>query len=212
MVSKFTRFNTSGAVLIIAFGLLIAAIKPVVRDDNGFDSSSDDDRDVLFQSSQVNANQISDRYALHIDPAAKQQLGDQTFNEVSMFLQTTQKALEAKDTVTLMAQYSDHYRDGDLDKKSVEHAWRRIFARLDTVAALNNMKLVNISADRNMVVLQSSGLLVGVPENEKWPVTIDNWNNEHHILVKEGGAWKLIGIYGPERKRLWFDKPMHPLI
>jgi hypothetical protein len=53
---------------------------------------------------------------------------------------------------------------------------------------------------------------VGVPDNEKWPVTIDSWNNQDQILVKEAGAWKLIGIYGPERKRLWFDKPMHPLI
>ena len=209
MISK---FNTSGAVLIVACGLLIAAIKPVVQGDRGYERSSDDDRDVLFQSTQVNANQISDRYSLHIDAAAKQQLGDQTFNEISMFLQTTQKALEAKDAVALMAQYSDRYRDGDLDKKSVEQAWRRIFARVDTVAALNNMKVVNISADRNMVVLQSSGLLLGVPGDERWPVTIDNWNNEDHILVKESGAWKLIGIYGPERKRLWFDKPTHPLI
>jgi len=31
------------------------------------------------------------------------------------------------------------------------------------------------------------------------------------VLVKEQGAWKLIGTYGHDRKRLWFDKPMHPL-
>lgn len=209
MISK---LNTSGLALIVAAGLAIGMAKPALQADKGFDGDSDGDRDLYFQSSQVNADQLSDRYFMNIDPAAKQQLGEQTFKEVSMFFQATQRAIETKNTDALMAQYSDHYRDGDIDKKTVEQAWRRIFSRVDSMAALNNMKLVNISVDGNMVVLQSSGLLVGVPADEKWPVTIDSWNNQDQILVKEAGTWKLIGIYGPERKRLWFDKPMHPLI
>jgi len=59
-------------------------------------------------------------------------------------------------------------------------------------------------------------LLLGVPSlnaksKQKGLITIDNWAQQDHVLVKEAGKWKLIGTYGPERKRLWFDKPMHPL-
>ena len=208
MISK---LNTSGLALVVIAGLAIGMAKPVVQTYKGLDSS-DEDRGMQIQTGQGNANQIPDKYSMNIDPAAKQQLGEQTFNEVTLFFQTTQKAIETKNMEALMAHYSDSYHDGDLDKKSVGQAWQRIFAKVDSVAALNNMKLVSISADGNMVVLQSSGLLVGVPGNEKWPVTIDSWNKQDHLLVKEAGEWKLIGIYGPERKRLWFDKPMHTLV
>lgn len=208
MVSK---LNTSGLALVVVAGLVIGLAKPVVQTYKGLDSS-DEDRGMQTQLSQVNANQVSDKYSMNIDPAAQQQLGEQTFNEVAMFFQTTQKAIETKNMEALMAHYSDSYHDGDLDKKSVEQAWQRIFAKVDSVAALNNMKLVSVSADGNMIVLQSSGLLVGVPGDAKWPVTIDSWNKQDHLLVKEAGEWKLIGIYGPERKRLWFDKPMHTLV
>lgn len=208
MISK---LNTSGLTLVVIAGLVIGMAKPAMQTYKGL-GSSDEDRGMLVQSGQVNANQTPDKYSINIDPAAKQQLGEQTFNEVALFFQTTQKAIETKNMEAIMAHYSDSYRDGDLDKKSVAQAWQRIFAKVDSVAALNNLKLVSISADGNMVVLQSSGLLVGVPDNEKWPVTIDSWNKQDHLLVKEAGEWKLIGIYGPERKRLWFDKPMHTLV
>ncbi|MBI5626438.1 MAG: hypothetical protein HY935_04460 [Nitrosomonadales bacterium] len=47
-------------------------------------------------------------------------MGEQTFNEVTMFFQTVKKAIETKNMDALMAQYSDNYRDGDIDKKSIE--------------------------------------------------------------------------------------------
>ena len=210
MVSK---LNTSGLIIIVAAGLALGLTKPATKADKGIDSfGNGEDRGMFAQSSQADIYQSSVKYSINIDPAAKQQLGEQTFNEVEMFFQTAQKAIETKNMEALMAQYSDNYRDGDIDKKSVGQAWRRIFAKMDRLATLNNMTLINISADRNVVVLQSSGLLVGVPNDEKWPVTIDNWNKQDHVLVKEAGGWKLIAIYGLERKRLWFGKPMHPLI
>lgn len=155
--------------------------------------------------------QLSDKYSMEVDPAAKQQLGEQTFNEVMAFFHAAEKAIETKDLKALMALYSDNYSDGDHDKESAERTWQRIFATFDTMAMLHRMKLEKKSAGKNMVVFKCTGLLAGVPGKGKKPVTIDNWVNQDHILVKEAGNWKLIGTYGPERKRLWFDKPMHPL-
>lgn len=156
-------------------------------------------------------HQISDKYSMEVDPAAKQQLGEQTFNEVMLFFRTAEKAIETKDLKALMVLYSDNYRDGDHDKKSAEQTWQRIFATFDTMVMSHRMKFEKMSADKNMVIFQCNGLLAGAPSHDKVPVTIDNWNNQDHILVKEAGNWKLIGTYGLERKRLWFDKPMHPL-
>lgn len=156
-------------------------------------------------------HQLSDKYSMEVDPAAKQQLGEQTYNDVMTFFHAAEKAIEAKDLEALMALYSDNYSDGEHDKKSARQIWERIFARFGKMAMHHNMKLGKASADKNMIVFQCSGLLLGAPDPKERPVTIDNWTNQDHVLVKEAGKWKLIGTYGPERKRLWFDKPMHPL-
>ena len=148
---------------------------------------------------------------MEVDPAAKQQLGEDTYNEIMAFFRSAEKAIETKDLKALMDLYSENYKDGDHDKKSAEKIWARIFDRFETMATHHNMKLVNMSADKNMVVFRCSGLLLGVPDPKEGPITIDNWTLQDHVLVKEAGKWKLIGTYGIERKRLWFDKPMHPL-
>jgi len=85
-------------------------------------------------------HQISDKYSMEVDPAAKQQLGEQTFNEVMLFFRTAEKAIETKDLKALMALYSDNYRDGDHDKKSAEQTWQRIFATFDTMVMSHRMK------------------------------------------------------------------------
>lgn len=156
-------------------------------------------------------HRLSDKYSMEVDPAAKQKLGEETFNEVMMFFHEAEKAVETKDLEALMELYSDNYSNGIHDKKAAKQIWERIFSTFDTMAMRHNMKLEKISTEKNMVIFQCNGLLLGVPDIKKGPITIDNWNNQEHVLVKEAGKWKLIGTYGTERKRLWFDKPMHPL-
>lgn len=166
---------------------------------------------IFTGSAHGTEHQLSDRYAMEVDSAAKQQLGEPVYDEVMVFFHSAEKAIETKDLDALMALYSENYGDGLHDKQDARQIWKRIFSTFDKMATHHNMKLVKVSADKNMLVFRCSGLLLGVPELEKAPITIDNWTLQDHMLVKEGGQWKLIGTYGPERKRLWFDKPMHPL-
>lgn len=159
---------------------------------------------------------LSDKHDLYVDYATEQQLGEQIFKELMVFFHDAEKAIETKDMNTLMDLYSDSYTDGEHDKKSAEEIWKRIFATFDKMATRHNMRLVKMAKDKNMVIFRCSGLLLGVPNpgakiKQKGLVTIDNWAQQDHVLVKEAGKWKLIGTYGTERKRLWFDKPMHPL-
>jgi len=159
---------------------------------------------------------LSDRYAMEVDPAAKQQLGEKKFNEVMTFFHAAERAIETKDMDALMELYSEGYSNGDHDKKSVEQIWKRIFSTFETMATHHNMTLVNITATKKKVagdtgVFKCSGLLMGVRDPEKGVVIIDSWTQQDHVLVKEAGKWKLTGTFGRDRKRLWFDKPLHPL-
>lgn len=161
-------------------------------------------------------HKLSDEYDMYVDYAAKQQLGEQTFSELMAFFHEAEKAIETKDLDTLMGFYSESYTDGEHNKKSAEEIWKRIFATFEMTATRHNMRLVKMAEDKNMVIFRCSGLLLGVPNQnvnmkQKGLITIDNWSLQDHVLVKEAGTWKLIGTYGAERKRLWFDKPMHPL-
>lgn len=156
-------------------------------------------------------HKYADKYFWKIDPASKQQLGEATYNELVVFFDTAEDAIEKKDLKALMGVYSDNYQNGDKDKKSIEEMWKRIFSRFETLISHHNEKLVNVSADKHMVILRCSGLLLAETDPKKPLVTIDNWSHQDHVLVKEHGQWKLIGNVGEERKRLWFDKPMHPL-
>jgi ketosteroid isomerase-like protein len=153
---------------------------------------------------------------MEVNPAAKQQLGAKKFNEVMAFFHLAEEAIEAKDLKALMELYSEDYDNGGHDKKSVEQIWKRIFSTFGTMATQHYMELVNISATKkeavkDTVVFRCSGLLMGVHDPEDGVVAIDNWTQQDHVLVKEAGEWKLIGTYGRDRKRLWFDKPIHPL-
>ena len=161
-------------------------------------------------------HKLSDKFDMYVDYAAKQQLGEQTFSELMVFFHEAEKAIETKDLKALMGLYSESYTDGEHNKKSAEEIWERIFATFEMTATRHNMRLVKMAEDKNMVIFRCSGLLLGVPNQnakmkQKGPITIDNWALQDHVLVKEAGKWKLIGTYGTERKRFWFDMPMHPL-
>lgn len=110
-----------------------------------------------------------------------------------------------------MVLYSNGYRDGDHDKAAARKIWERIFKRFNKMATRHNMKLVTTSSDKDLVIMRCSGILLGLPEGASAPIAIDNWTQQDHVLKKEDGQWKLIGSFGKARKRLWFDKPMHPL-
>lgn len=157
-------------------------------------------------------HKYADRFTIKFDPAVKQQLGEGTYKEIVDFFDVAEDAIDIKDLKAHMATYSESYNDGDNNKQSIEGIWKKIFARFQRVIIHHNLKLVTVSADKHMVILRSSGLLLAEPDpSKKLVITIDSWSSQDLVLVKEDGKWKFIGTFGDERKRLWFDKPMHPL-
>jgi len=156
-------------------------------------------------------HRLSDRHKMEIDNSVREQLGEKTANEVISFFHNAEMAIQSRDIEALMVLYSDGYRDGDHDKASARRIWERIFKRFNELVTRHNMSLVTNSSDKDLVIMRCSGILLGISEGSGGPIPIDNWNQQDHVLKKEAGKWKLIGSFGKERKRLWFDKPMHPL-
>ena len=156
-------------------------------------------------------HRLSDRHKMEVDNSIKEHLGEKTANEVMSFFHRAEMAIQSRDLEALMALYSDGYRDGDHDKAAARKIWERIFKRFNELATRHNMSLVTKSSDEDLVIMRCSGILLGIPEGSEGSIAIDNWNQQDHVLKKEDGQWKLIGTFGKERKRLWFDKPMHPL-
>lgn len=170
---------------------------------------------VMALSGQVQAIagplDLSEHHVINIDPHSREMVGDKVVNEILDFFHAAEKAVEKKDLDNLMSLYSENYRNGDHTKESVRMIWERIFSRFDKMATIHNMRFQITSVESNVMIIRCSGLLIGVPAGGKELITIDTWTNSDHVLAKEGGKWRLIGTSGHERKRLWFDKPLHPL-
>jgi ketosteroid isomerase-like protein len=137
--------------------------------------------------------------------------GKEMFEEVMNFFNEAEAAIEAKDLDKLMALYSEGYTNGVHKKVDISLAWKRLFKDFGGLAMTHNMHLSMHDAKTNVAVMTCSGILVGVPTGDKESIALDYWMNNDHVLVKEGGKWKILGSIGAEKKRLWFDKPLHPL-
>ncbi len=165
----------------------------------------------LATTTYADQHRLADRHKMEVDNSVRKHLGEKTAKDVITFFHTAEMAIQSRDLDALMALYSDGYRDGDHDKAAARNIWQRIFKRFNELATRHNMSLVTASSDKDLVIMRCSGILLGILEGGGGPVPIDNWTQQDHVLKKEQGQWKLVGSYGKERKRLWFDKPMHPL-
>jgi len=150
-------------------------------------------------------------HSVRISPEMKDKVDKETMEKVTRFFDNAEKAIGRGDMDALMALYSDSYKNGDHDKAAAREIWKRIFDTFDGMSAMHNMTLINYSKDGGLVVIGCSGILLGKRKGEEDRIPVDTWTNEEHILTMEKGEWKLIGSAGVSRKRLWFDKPMHPL-
>ncbi len=165
---------------------------------------------VLFTGTANAVHKYSDAFSIKIDPAMKKTLGEEVYKSVLDFYHEAEVAIETKNMDALMSLYSDQYQNGEHDKAAARVIWSRIFDTFSNLAAMHNMEF--ISSKDGVLIIRCSGLLIGIPKGETYSITVDTWTWEEHILKNENGKWKLIGnAAGRERKRLWFDKPMHPL-
>lgn len=159
----------------------------------------------------ANAVHLSEQHSLNFDSSSRTVIGEKNFKEISQFFHDAEVAIETKNMEALMDLYSDNYINGPHKKESVKRIWKTIFSQFDGLYTMHNMRFVTSSADSGVIIVNCSGLLMGIPKGESGFIALDNWVNNDHIFAKEKGQWRLIGTSGKELKRFWFDKPLHPL-
>jgi hypothetical protein len=166
---------------------------------------------ICFSGAVYGKRVLSERFSLIIDPFSRKKVGVKVWKDIERFFVDAEYAIETENLEDLMKLYSDNYKNGDHSKKAAEEIWKRIFSKFDLMATHHDMRFLTTSSNSDMMIIRCSGLLMGIPAGGKNLITIDNWNDSDHVLIKEKDGWKLIGTSGRERKRFWFDKPMHPL-
>ena len=145
-------------------------------------------------------------------PAGGVEIDDNEAQNITNFFHHAERAIQSENIDALMALYSDEYtnqRDGD--KQFAAELWKKVFARFDNISSRHSMKLIDYDQAAGRAVTQCSGLLFGMPEGASNPVLIDRWDDQRHILIKEGD-WKLLGNSGDSAPPTTdTDDSLHPL-
>jgi hypothetical protein len=157
--------------------------------------------------------QLTEDFSMVMRPPAEGvQVDDNEAQDITNFFHHAERAIQSENIDALMALYSDEYtnqRDGD--KQFATELWKKVFARFDNISSRHSMKLIDYDRAAGLAVTQCSGLLFGMPEGESKPVLIDRWDDQRHILIKEG-VWKLLGDSGePTSRTTDTDDSLHPL-
>ncbi len=137
-----------------------------------------------------------------------------TVLEITSTFDQAQEAIRSHDLDALMALYAQNYRYHGIGKDGVRKIWSDLFARYDLITNLHTFSSIKVtgSGPSRTVEITCTGALHGTAKNSKQPVPIDSWYHEIHYLVKEQGAWRILGSLGGEAPAvLPFGTAPHPL-
>ena len=156
--------------------------------------------------------QLAEGFSMVMEPPATSldiQQGE--LQAITDFFHQAERAIESENIDLLMTLYSDQYTNlRNRDKNSARELWSRIFAGFDNISSRHSMELVAYDKGLGQAITQCSGLLTGTPRGENQTVTIDRWDHQLHILVKQGD-WKLFGNSGKSAMRYEEEGKLHPL-
>ncbi|HEY7204277.1 MAG TPA: hypothetical protein VIA61_08280 [Methylomirabilota bacterium] len=111
--------------------------------------------------------------------------------ELQQALATATQRFQAMDSVGVLANVSDRYRNGPFTKTSVREHLLTMFALYDTVRARVRVDDVRMVDGRAWVY--SSGEITGRLRGIGAWTTVLSWEREPEVAQREGAAWKLIG-------------------
>jgi len=157
--------------------------------------------------------QLSEGFSMVMrPPVASVEIEPGELQDIANFFHQAEHAIESENVDALMALYSDQYTNlSNHDKEFAEELWNKIFAGFDNISSRHSMKLITYNKDAGQAVTECNGLLIGTPKGENHPVTIDRWDNQRHILIKED-HWRLFGNAGESAQRYGEEgDELHPL-
>lgn len=148
-----------------------------------------------------------------IPPEARIDADEQTILEITSTFDHAEEAIRARDLEAIMALYSDRYRHHGLGKSDIRQIWEELFSQYDLISNIHIFSAITTSeqGEESRAQIGCTGALWATSRNTKQRIPIDSWHDEVHHLVKENGAWRIIGSdEGPRRPRMFGTAP-HPL-
>jgi hypothetical protein len=152
--------------------------------------------------------------ASQILPNATVEADEQTVAEVIGTFDQAQEAIRARNLDGLMALYAQGYQYYGLRKDDIRQLWADLFAHYEHIANMHVFSTVKLvgSGNEARVEITCTGALWAVSKDTKARIPIDSWHGEVHHLVKEKGAWRILGNVGGESPRpRQFGTAPHPL-
>lgn len=136
-----------------------------------------------------------------------------TVNEILSAFDRAERAIQARDLDGLMGLYSKRYNYHKLRKSDARRMWEEILEhhhKLHSTHIFTDIKTGQLDGETRAEV-KCTGALWGLANETEQKITVDSWFEEIHYLVKEEGAWRIIGNAGsmPETPR--FGHAPHPL-
>lgn len=139
---------------------------------------------------------------------------EETVKEIVATFERAEKAIQAKDLDGLMTLYSKRYNYHKLRKSDARRIWEEIFEYhhgLHSTHLFSKVTKVVQTSGEVTAQVTCTGALWGLVDETGKKVTVDSWFEEVHFLVKEDGAWRIIGNEGSAPETPRFGHAPHPL-
>lgn len=149
-----------------------------------------------------------------IVPEAKIEADQQTVLELTSTFDQAQEAIRSRDLDGLMALYSDRYTYHGLKKSDIRAIWTELLHNYDLISNVHTFSAIRTTKRDGTPILEitCTGALWATDKQSKERIPIDSWHQEVHQLVKEHGAWRIVGSAGePARRPRLFGSTPHPL-
>ena len=137
----------------------------------------------------------------------------ETVKEILAVFERAEQTIQVRDVDGLMALYSKRYNYHKLRKSDARRIWEEIFEHYHKVHSTHLFTDIRTAAvDRETrAEVTCTGALWGLADETGQKVTVDSWFEEVHYLVKEDGAWRIIGNAGSAFETPRFGHAPHPL-
>jgi len=150
---------------------------------------------------------------VEVPPYATVTADETTVKEIIAAFDRAEQAIQARDLDGLMTLYSKRYNYHKLRKSDARRLWKEILEyhhKLHSTHLFTDIKTTQVDGETRAEA-KRTGALWRVASETGEKVTVDSWFEEVHYLVKEDGAWRIIGNAGgaPEMPR--FGHAPHPL-
>ncbi len=151
--------------------------------------------------------------ATTIAHTAEIQADDRTIKEIMSTFNHADEALKRKDLNALMDLYSEGYNHNGYTKEIIRRDWDVIFQQYHDFSSTHVFSKITVEVGEvPKAEITCTGSLWASSARSGERVNIDSWFGVVHLLIYEGGAWRIRG-YAGEIPRIAprYALPPHPL-